>query len=287
LYVFPRTRAWLASISDEAVEGEHLSAPLSDRSTPSPNQLSANSTPPPADEAAKDTHKTACLDATSVESNDAVTCAPTTLENKSRQELQSDESYHVRSNGRRAPPSTPTLVEEEEQFASDDDCDDDDDLSSWSSEVTIFSLPHICYLKRGMQPVISGEGTQVKNFLQGTPAHEEIDADFIYGPQLPEIDFALSDDEISEQVSYRTNACVKTESNTCSRVFIILIIFRQSSWHNLSGACWVFLFLRPSCSTVALCCLAWCSPVAWYDCSGGHRRATTRKTACAVLANGS
>jgi len=216
LYVFPRTRAWLASISDEAVDGEHLSAPLSDRSTPSPSQLSANSTPPPADEAAQDTHKTACLDATSVESNDAATCAPTTLENKSRQELQSDESYHVRSKGGRAPPSTPTLVEEVEQFASDDECDDDDDLSSWSSEVKKISLPHIWYLKRGMQPVISGEGTHVMNFLQGTPAHEEIDADFIYGPQLPEIDFALSDDEISEQVSYRTNVCLNTESNTAA-----------------------------------------------------------------------
>jgi len=120
LYVFSRTRVWLAAVGDQTVDGQHLPSLLSDRSTPSPGELGATSAPTSADKINKDALKTACLDATSMESNDVAICTPTMLEFKRRQELYSNESSHARSKGGRVQPSKPTLVEEKEQSDSDD-----------------------------------------------------------------------------------------------------------------------------------------------------------------------
>lgn len=136
-YFSSRTRAWLASVDEDAV-GQHLSTPLIDSSMPSPGTLSANSTPPPAEDAQPDAEKPASVDTKSIRSNNLATRTPTTLDNKQKRDPCSNESTNVLAKGWRAPASTPLLLEEDEQVVSDDDNDDDDDLSSWSSEVALF-----------------------------------------------------------------------------------------------------------------------------------------------------
>lgn len=174
---YSRTRAWLSDAI--VVRAEPL-----DSSTPSPGTLSANTTPPPADEAQPH----------------ATTCTPTALENKNREDRRSNAST-VLAKGWRIPLSTPMLLEQDEQVASADDVDDDDDLSSWSSEVAFCCS--VLLISSCLNVTLADRTACCKTnvyFSQGTPAHDEIDADFMYGPQLPRMDFALNDDEISTQV---------------------------------------------------------------------------------------